>query len=483
MNRILLLFLLFLPCLSIGQEMMVSSPQKMNSKAPRFAILGKNQEGIVVRRYGKTETEIDIYDDRLNLVRNKKISFGEDYLIKSITLNPSGATAFYLHETKEASYLYGRQLNSKYEAAGKAIILDTITGYKGQVYDFLHYTSSQNRYFYLFYLEHFEDEKLKQVSIEVINRTLDTAYERTFSIPFEGQEVNDVLVSNRGDAWVITNPIPDKKDEQPLQEFTVYFFRADSNTSGSFSFRSSFPIYDKPYWTFDNRNKNLSLSAFINTPDVRGNKAAGGILYQRIDPFNGAVIASAERDFNKGFIFQLTGMDTSKMEDKVYTFKVKDVIQRLDGGALIVTESDYSDVDQDNFSTYVSPGFSNFRTVTVYYYNDVVIFSIGPDGANEWQAILRKKQVSEDDNGSFSSYAIMNTGDKIHFVYPVDIYSGADAAEYLISPTGELDRDILFNMADKDVMLVPKLAKQVSPRELVMPSYKKGSLRVVKITY
>lgn len=451
---------------------------------PRFAILGKNQEGIVVRRYGKLESKLDLYDDRLNLINSYDVKLGEEALIKSIALNPSGATAFYIEEGKMNSILYGRMLNARFQPTGKPVPLDTLLGFKTNGYEAAHFTSSQNRYFYSFHHEVQGETGLKQVNLKVVNRSLDTAYDAAFMVKGSNMKVEEVLVSNTGSSWVFLSEIPEKNLIPAPQIYEVHYLKADSIVErGSYSFTTELAIFQEPNWTYDNRNQMIAFSGFVNQPDSRGNDAAAGLLYHRIDPWTGEKLATGTQDFSKAFIFQLTGLDTSKIEDRIYTFKIRDMIPRMDGGAIVVTESEYTDISQDDFSTYVSPGFSNFRTVTVFYYNDVVLFNINPNGNMDWQAILRKKQISEDDNGSFSSFAVMNTGDRLRFIYPVEIYGGADAGEYQIMGDGNLNREILFNQAEKDVMLVPKLARQITPIEMLIPSYKKGALRLVKITY
>ncbi len=482
MRWITVVFIL-LSSITYSQVISVSGPNKVSSKTPRFAILGKNEQGIIVRRYGKTDTEIDIYNDRLDLEKTKTVHLGESAMIKSITLNASGATAFYLEDGKEMSILYGRFLNSKFESSGKPVPIDTLTDVKGSAYDRWRFTSSQNRYYYMFYSKTYEEEAVKTVSINVVSRTLDTFHNATFEIKGDNMEFFEAIVNNDGDTWVILKEIEDKKADPKPIDFEVHYFRADSNETGSYVLNSRNAVYGQPKVVIDNLNSLLIFSGFANTPDSKGNPAAGGLLFRSVDPYTGREVASGQQAFSKQFIYELTGLDTSRIENRVYTFKIRDIMQRVDGGALVITESEYSETNQDDFSTYVSPGFSNFRTVTVFYFNDIVVFSISPKGSMEWQAILRKKQISEDDNGAYSSFTTMNTGDRLRFIYPVDIYSGADAGEYQLFAQGKMARDILFNQSEKDVMLIPKLSKQITPRELLIPSYKKGSLRLVKITY
>jgi hypothetical protein len=96
---------------------------------------------------------------------------------------------------------------------------------------------------------------------------------------------------------------------------------------------------------------------------------------------------------------------------------------------------------------------------------------------------MRKKQGSEEDNGIYSSFLISNERDKIRFIYLDEISTAAALREYVLSSNGEVTANNLLNQESKDVMLLPKAGKQVAPNELVIPSYLRSQLRLLKITY
>jgi hypothetical protein len=104
-------------------------------------------------------------------------------------------------------------------------------------------------------------------------------------------------------------------------------------------------------------------------------------------------------------------------------------------------------------------------------------------GAVEWNAVMRKKQASEDDNGAFSSFFIANQKDRLRLIYLDDISSSSDLNEYVLQSNGKSERKTLINQEVSDVMLLPKSGKQVSPDAVVIPSYKSGVLKLIKINY
>ena len=96
---------------------------------------------------------------------------------------------------------------------------------------------------------------------------------------------------------------------------------------------------------------------------------------------------------------------------------------------------------------------------------------------------LCQKQVSEEDNGFNSSFAFLNEKDKVHLLYLDDVSISGSANEYKLSSKGNAERVVLFSQEDKDILLIPRLSKQVAPNELVIPSVKSGVFRLVRVQY
>jgi hypothetical protein len=97
--------------------------------------------------------------------------------------------------------------------------------------------------------------------------------------------------------------------------------------------------------------------------------------------------------------------------------------------------------------------------------------------------LLRKKQISEDDSGYFSSYAMHIRGGELNFIYNEELYQKTNVGGYKVDPKGELLRSVAFNSGDQDLMVAPRSAKQISSNEIIIPGFRKNNLRLVKLTY
>jgi hypothetical protein len=100
--------------------------------------------------------------------------------------------------------------------------------------------------------------------------------------------------------------------------------------------------------------------------------------------------------------------------------QVRQLIVKNDGGFLLISE-DYFVTTRNSYS----PGFGYYSfyyptmgaTVREYHYNDIMVLSYNPSGQMEWDTFIRKDQYSQEDGGMFSSYALINTGGAIGFLF------------------------------------------------------------------
>jgi hypothetical protein len=119
MRILLLLLIAAIPVSASAQIIDFSNPTKLPNKTGKFKIIGRNNDGIIVRLFG-AEDVIEIYGDDLRLVTSKTIQFkNQSGLIQHIMLNRTGAVIFYLQQEKKYSLLFAQPVNSKLVEVGK----------------------------------------------------------------------------------------------------------------------------------------------------------------------------------------------------------------------------------------------------------------------------------------------------------------------------------------------------------------------------
>lgn len=457
----------------------LSNPTKLSAKTNKFKVIGKSNDGIVVRLYG-TEDVIHVYDNELRLITSKTISFkNKDGLLQHVMLNKTGAVIFYLQQDRKYSVLYAQPVNSKFMEIGQPILIDSILDRKELVSSNLRFKSSVDQSSLLIYYPFFSFQKVDLIKFICVDRGLKVHYNKLVPVGRSESELegSKTLVDNQGNALMMLKP----DDKNTSSQYDVLRIGSKGDFS-NYSISIDKQLFGEPWFELDNKNGNLVMSSFYDDKVKPGENAANGFLFASFDPANGTPLHTVYSPFAKNFIAELTGRETVT-NTSLYTFNIRKAILRNDGGALVVAESFIKDSREQAIPMGIQPGYNSFRTTEIFQFNDIIAFSFTPKGEIEWSSTMRKKQVSEDDNGAYSSFLIMNEKDKLHFVYLDEASWSGVLNEYTLTSSGKSDRQVILNQEEKDLLLMPKMGKQISPAEAVIPSYKNGVMQILKLSY
>ncbi len=195
------------------------------------------------------------------------------------------------------------------------------------------------------------------------------------------------------------------------------------------------------------------------------------VTTQRL-PFDDRLrVASGERNTRKAF----------------NDYQTRQLIIRNDGGFVLVAEDYFMSVrtgiqPYGYYTGFYSP-FVSSQNIREYHYGDVLALSYAPDGRLEWHAFARKDQYSQEDGGAFSSYAFINTGGALGFLY--NDYDSRHSRIMLttISDEGKVDIHPLDAGGGEDPDWLPKAGKQVSAHEVIVPCLKRRQICFAKVVF
>jgi hypothetical protein len=459
----------------------------MSPKLDKVRIVGKNQDGYVVRFSGNEEL-IHIYDNELKLASARTLDFkAGDGSLQHILLNKTGASLIYLHQEKKQTMLMMQPVNSKFLEISQPLTIDTFPDRRDLVDANLHFKISLDQNYILFYYPVFDDGKISSMQMTCIDRTATVVYKTFLPInrPERDMEYAKTLVDNNGNSYLIFTAEKDRKDNVYGDEYFVTRMDRNNGKQTSYTLKCEKEIFGEPQFDVDNINGDITFCGFYDEKGDPSDAAANGFFYLRYNAPDGTLIKSSYEPFPTAFMTSLTGRDSKGMSNRLFTFNIRKTLLRMDGGTLITAESVIKDKREvvTMSPSLMSTPYNTYRTVYTFAYNDIIAFSFKPDGTIDWQTILRKKQLTEDDNGYNSSFTFVNEKDKVHFLYLDEISSSGSLNEYKLNSTGTSERSVLFGQEDKDVSVIPRLGKQVAPNEVVMPSVKNGDFRLVRVQY
>jgi hypothetical protein len=327
-----------------------------------------------------------------------------------------------------------------------------------------------------------------------------TATDKKNEIVFEGKWLNDNgVVFKRCKASFKTDNLPEHGEVNVANDGTMYM--AAFTPTGSQNYTDQYWILKLKPGALKFESKELQL----------GDKfATGG--YTRVDNVNnrvyfGGFYSNKKNGRYDGFIYAAFDIATDSFESrrfipfdndiinkatankKNYSFDnyiVRQLIVKNDGGFVLIAESQYVTM-RSSFT----PGFGYYSfyspymnsTVREYHYNDIMALAYNGDGVREWNTIIPKQQYSQEDDGVFSSYALLNTGGSLAFLF--NDFDTRHSRIQLATVTADGNSDVHGLTAEGNDYpdWLPKSAKQVAGRVLVVPCFHKKQICFARVDF
>lgn len=321
------------------------------------------------------------------------------------------------------------------------------------------------------------DSKLE---IQLFDRAQDTVLLDMVYSPLEFSYRNDFfdfIVDDEGGMHLILTK-DNRKPKQAFNRLEITSFSPNAQDFKQYSIDFQGRLWYELALLYDNRNRQLLGAGFASQ---KSGAEAHEVFYLRVAPRSNDTSVLVFTPFDPDYLTLLLGRNLDKNVG-LSSVDIQQLIPRIDGGLLLVAERTRRYVR--NVNTYYSMYNRAPNAVQVdYHFDEVLLFSLHPDGRVHWNEVLHKKQYSQDDDGEFSSFYLMLNRSNLRFLYNDAIQRHTTAYEYVVSPSGQLVRNSLFNTKRYRLMLRMQDAYQVSADEVIVPSEYKSRLKLLKMTF
>ncbi len=472
------LFILSCSIILLAQQIDISPEQTVRDKV-EYEIIGKVKSNVIMYRADGTDYEIQGYDELMRKDWDEVLEF-ERKTIKTygFTRTKEDFTQIYSYRRKGKMYVSARQ----YDGKGKVMRVDTLKIVERRAFmPNFNYVKSQNKRLVMLY--HVDKNKdLEAVAFDTRYRKV--LWEKVFSpadLDFR-QDFVDVLLDNQGNPHFIFGK-DNKRSKKETNRFEVFSYIASTESEMTTIFPFKDYLWFDTRFSYDNRNKKL-VGGGLYADKYRS--IAEGYFYINIDLFDDNVRTLDFHPFTPKYIKEVLGKEKiKKSEAKGFAdIEVREIVLRSDGGILLVVER-IKENTRESFN-YASSYGRNYRETNFkvdYFFNDVLLFSLNPNGSLDWYQILHKRQFSQDDGGIYSSYFLLKTKQSLRFLYNDEIKSENVVNEYIVTGKVEAKRKNVLNTTGEKIMLLLQEAQQISSNEVVIPSQRRRTLKLVKVTF
>jgi len=477
MQKLPLLFSFF--CLAINalhsQSAIISDPLFIRSDYG-YDIIGRLRDRVLVFRDRYDDFVVQAFDNQMRLSWSKNLDDLDRRGMRVLAVVPGRNDFSVVYQMRRRGHTILRV--HKYDPGANLIDSMMVKDYGERIFNtpVLDLVKSEDRNCIVVY-NMAERDQIEAVAIHLDKMQVlwDTTAMVDDASDFFEDRRPEVALSNAGAFFWITekNNRRGKLDKHELKilRFDETGFRINRTPLGAYLTVDS-------RFIFDNLNNRLSAAGLWAE---KGRERANGAYYLSIVPGRDSAQVLRYEPFDEKFMSILRQKDVGEDSRGIADAQLRELLLRQDGGIILVAER-YHEIQR---GAAAGRGFfrDGMRMIIDYYYDDVFVVAFQPNGQAQWNTALHKKQYSQDDDGTFSSYFLMRNADRMHFFFNDEIKYENTCSEYVLSAIGEFDRNSLLNTLNQSLRLRFRDALQLNASECVVPSEYRGRLKLVLLRF
>jgi hypothetical protein len=499
MNLRLLGLLFCLPLFIQAQHIVYSDPEQNDNHKTDFEIIGRVSGNILVFKNNRADNAISIYDKDMKLVQRVTLGFLPDHFTNvDFVQYPD---FFYLlceYQKKNIVHLEAFKMDGQARLVGSPVDLDTTqVGGSNNAKIYTNLVSEDKQY-------------LMALKINTKNVRTFTFTTFLFNKDLLLQDRHRLPMVIQDHADMFTNFSLDNEGQLVFTKFArtgngEYLSHVSFVTKGplsdTFSIRdvgASERIFDELILKVDNYNKRYLLSAFYYN-QRRGNIEG---LYTVIwDKVTDSKLKETMTIFNDD-LRGLAKSSESNLKTAFNDYFLKKMVVKKDGGYVLISESEFTTTRGSAFNRsdymygpmnpidYYSPYYNPYSPynrygvgpVNRYDAENILVLSFDSSSNMEWSNVIPKSQF-DDDGPNQISFQSMNTGGELHFLYNQAEKRTMLLMDQSISSEGKVTRLPTLHNLDKGYDFLPRLGKQVSSNQIVIPCMYRNYLCFAKIDF
>jgi hypothetical protein len=509
MRLAILGFLLLSICGAYAQAPRVyySEPNKDDTRRTEFEILGKIGADVLIYKNNRSVHTLDVYDNDMKIKNSVELDFFPEKIISVYYVTYTDRILlFYEYQKRRNVFLDYVEISAGGKFLQQPQTLDTTEVSifsNNKIYSVIN--SDDKQKIMVFKVNSSNPRKflitsfLYNAKLELITRN-----QSEVNMADKDDYFSDFYLSNSGELVVARFIRAGNSDY--ISGVNMLIKYPDSLSFAIKDVDIGKMILDNIMLKIDNNNNRVLLSSFYSR-QKRGNMEGVYVVdwnkatnEKRMDTaiyFNDEVRSLAkDADGNRKTAFN--------------NFFIKNIYTRKDGGFAIVSEALYTSSRYSNFNRwdyggygspwmssmnygYWSPVYSpwsmpwggygyNNNTQTRYFADNVMILSFDSTAKMEWNNVISKSQF-DDESDNLISYGNMITGGEVHFLFNTFERRTFVLTDQSLDASGKITRYPTLKNLDKGYDFLPRFARQVSARQLIVPCFFRNYLCFSRVDF
>ena len=477
---------------------------------------------------GSIKVIIEYYDNNMKLIRDKELDLeykGKERFVKDVVMlqGKLWLMTYFYNEKHEKTYLFAQRIKNESLTLDKELLkIGEQDETNRERQDVFSYAISRDSSKIVVFTKQPSEKKQQEFTLTVYDGDFNEVWSKNAKLPFAKNNfsVDEYQVDKNGNVFLLGVIYTEGSNRlarggKPTYQYDLIAYMRDSTLDVQeykIQIKDKF-VTDLTFRAADDGD--LVFSGFYSEKNATSVK---GTCFFKINPKTKDMSSVSTREFDLGFLTQnlseknkerakAAAMSNDKeKEAELPSYSLDKLILRSDGGAILIAEQYFIEQRYNNnyagrgfspygysygwydpfYSSYYDPyGYRNNNRQADYYfnYNDIMVVNIRPDGEIDWAARIPKRQLSRNDGGIYSSYAMSTVADKLYFIYNEDprnldpkskkIYTD-EPDKYSVVVLAEVDRSgqvkkaPLFQNKEEGIVTRPKICRQVGRRDMVI---------------
>lgn len=495
---------LFFWQIASAQKLVYSEPDRDDSREMSYEIIGKSNNKFLIYKTSQNAHYITAFDAEMKQIDKFTLAALTDRVFNvDFVKYPDFYYLFYQYQKRNIIYCMALKLNVDGKPQGEPLQLDTTDSREVQNNKIYSFVQSANKEFIQFFKINTTQDKVHIVTTILFDKNLNLLQKVQETVPM--RERNSFLsafeVDNKGNFAFIKAIGSNGSDNishlvliRKETTATIFVYKDIGKKEN---------IYlDDVKMKADNTNNRYIITSFYS------NKRRGdvqGLYINYWDNNTNSEKLNATVAFEDEFRNDAKGDATVKAAFNNYF--IKDIIVKKDGGFLITAECEYASTrGGDNFNRWDninyglgSTGYYNFGntgyyaanpwnrwgngfSVTRYFADNIAIASFDSVAKMQWTNVVRKSQF-DDNSDAFIGFGMFNAGSQLKFLFNQIERNSFILNEQSIAPDGQISRSTTLKNLDKGYDFMPRNARQVGAKQIIVPCMLRSFLCFAKIDY
>ncbi len=463
-----------------AQDVLYTEYEKFDFRSDEYVVAGMSGGKLYIYTSVGASPQLNAYDDSMNKIATVLLDFfpAKIYEVRFITY-PDKIIALYQALEGGKVIQYAALLDETGRLKSKPLELGSVkTGIFGATRSYFEHAISDNKRALLVYSA---EDRSDGVELECKwlddNLTLIKKTKATYKTDNRAEH-GEVNIANDGTVFMVAYTTTGAHNY--ADRFWLLQLRQGGNKFEPKEVYLDDKFVASGTMKIDNQNAKVFFSGFYSD---KKNGSFDGIIYTTYDRSDSAKIQRKFIPFDRELI-KVAGI--RHRQHPFDDYFVKHLIVKNDGGFVLVSELQYVTTR----STY-TPGFGYYSfyspytnsTVHEYHYEDILSLSYNKEGEREWSSFIPKQQYSQEDGGVFSSFGLLNSGGTLAYLFNDFNVHHSRIQLATVSADGKTEVHGFTAEGNDYPDWIPKSAKQVSARSMVVPCLHKKQICFAKVQF